>query len=336
MATKKIAINGFGRIGRTAFKIALDKKDLEVVAVNNLSDTRSSAHLLKYDTVYGKFGKDISYDEHHLIVEGKRYQKFNERDPAKLPWKRLGIDVVLECTGIFRTADAARAHITAGSKAVVISAPARDEVTPTVVRGVNSGEKIKQDIVSNASCTTNCIAPVAAIMERLFGVGKAMMTTIHAYTANQNVVDASHKDLRRARAAAQNIIPTTTGAATATAKTIPSLQGIFDGLAMRVPVVCGSLADLTFLTKKKTSVEEVNAAFQEAAKSDQYQGIVAVTEEPIVSSDIIGNPASAIVDLGLTRVVDSDLVKVVAWYDNEWGYAHRLVEVALLVGEGRA
>lgn len=327
----KIAINGFGRIGRAAFKIILERDDMEVVAINDLAEAKSLVHLLKYDSVYGKYDKEVKAEEASLIVAGKKYSVFSEKDPASLSWRSLQVDVVLECTGVFRTTELAGLHLKAGAKGVIMSAPPKDGDTPIFVLGVNSNSKNKQPIISNASCTTNCIAPVAQIMQTKFGVKKAMMTTIHSYTADQNLVDGPHKDLRRARAAAENIVPTTTGAATATAEVIPELEGIFDGLAIRVPTPCGSLSDFTFLLKKKVTVEKVNQALIEAANSERYKGILEVTDEPIVSSDIVGNPASSIVDLSLTQVVDGDLVKVVAWYDNEFGYANRLVEMAELV-----
>ena len=329
MSKPKVAINGFGRIGRAAFKAILDKNNAEIVAINDLTDTKTLANLLKYDSVYGRYDKDVSYDDSHLVVDGVSYRVLSEKDPANLPWQELGVDVVLECTGVFRTKEKASAHLQAGARAVIISAPAKDEETQTVVLGVNAGgeDKVESGVLSNASCTTNCIAPVAQVIQSHFGVQKALMTTIHAYTADQRLVDAPHRDLRRGRAAAQNIVPTTTGAAIATGKVVPELAGIFDGLAIRVPVVCGSLADFTFLLKRKTTVEEVNQVLQEAAQSDRFKGILEVTDEPLVSSDIVGRSASSIVDLSLTKVIDGDLVKVVAWYDNEWGYANRLVEM---------
>ncbi len=336
----KIAINGFGRIGRNVFKAGLEKEGFNVVAVNDLTDTKTLAHLLKYDTPYRRFQGEVSSDEKHVIVDGKKIQVFAEKDPKMLPWGKLGIDIVLECTGRFTDLESASQHITAGAKRVIISAPAKGGGVPTHVLGVNEkGAGKKAQVINNASCTTNCIAPVAAIMHEVFGVQKAMMTTIHAYTAEQNLVDGpppglKSGDLRRARAAAENIIPTTTGAAVATTEVIPELKGLFDGLAIRVPVVVGSLSDFTFLLKKKVTVEQVNAALEKAAKTARWKGILEVTHEQIVSSDIIGTTASAIVDAGLTRVVDGDMVKVIAWYDNEWGYSHRLAEMALLVGKG--
>ncbi len=324
----RIAINGFGRIGRNAFKIALEKKGLDIVAINDLTDTKTLAHLLKYDTAYGKFSQKIYFDEKHLIVNEKKYPAFGEKDPSRLPWKKLKVDVVLECTGIFRDEAGASLHLKAGAKRVIISAPAKGGGIPTFVLGVNEEKYGSEKIINNASCTTNCVAPVVAIIQGALGIQKAAMTTIHGYTADQNLQDGPHKDLRRARAAAQNIVPTSTGAATATAEAIPELHGIFNGLAIRVPVITGSFSDFTILTKKQTTREEVNAIFKKAAKNPRYKNIVEVTEDPIVSSDIIGNPHSSIVDLSLTEVIDGDLVKIIAWYDNEWGYSNRLVEMA--------
>jgi len=331
MGKKRIAINGFGRIGRAAFKIMHDNKRYDVVAINDLSDTKTLASLLKYDTVYGKFGEKVECDDQNLIVDGQKYPVFCEKDPSSLPWQELKVDVVLECTGVFCTKEKAGVHLKAGARAVIISAPAKDEETVTFVKGVSDPSGSKEQVVSNASCTTNCIAPVAQVMQAAFGVEKAMMTTIHAYTADQNLVDGPHKDLRRARAAAQNIVPTTTGAAIATAKVVPELSGIFDGLAIRVPVPCGSLADFTFVLKRQVTADEVNTALTQAAAADRYQGVLEVSSDPLVSSDIVGNAASSIVDLGLTKVVGGNLVKVIAWYDNEWGYANRLVDMALEV-----
>ena len=327
--TKKIAINGFGRIGRAAFKIALESKHVEVVAINDLTDAKTLAHLLSYDTAYGAYRRKVSAKDGKLIVDKKTYPVFAEPDPKKLPWKDLGIDVVLECTGRFVDGDSAGAHIAAGAKKVVLSAPPKGEgEIPSYLIGVNDTSYAGESIVSNASCTTNCIGPVAKVMEEAFGIEKAMMTTIHSYTADQNIQDGPHKDFRRARAAAQNIVPTTTGAAISVTRIMPSISGKFDGLAIRVPTLVVSLTDFTFLVKKKTTVEEVNAVLEAASRDSRYQGVLAATREPLVSSDFIGNPASSIVDLPLTKVVDGDLVKVMAWYDNEWGYSNRLVELA--------
>ncbi|MBU0625681.1 type I glyceraldehyde-3-phosphate dehydrogenase [Patescibacteria group bacterium] len=329
----RVAINGFGRIGRSTFKAAFGRlKNLQFVAINDLTDTSTLAHLLRYDTAYGKYDHEVDCDPTHLIVDGKKIRVYQERDPAKLPWKDEEIDVVLECTGVFRTEELAGLHITAGAKHVIISAPAKGGDVPTHVMGVNDGDELRTKITNNASCTTNCIAPVAQIISDSFGVERAIMTTIHGYTAEQNLQDGPHKDLRRARAAAANIIPTTTGAAKATAEVIPGFKGIFDGLAIRVPVPVVSLADLTFLLKKKVTVEEVNEVFRQAAESVRYKDILAVTDEPLVSSDFIGSEFSSIVDLGLTRVIEGDFLKVVAWYDNEWGYSMRLAEMAERIG----
>ncbi|MEK7496994.1 MAG: type I glyceraldehyde-3-phosphate dehydrogenase [Patescibacteria group bacterium] len=331
----KIAINGFGRIGRAAFKVALTKSNVKVVAINDLMPPDVLAHLLQYDTVYGVFNGKVSADDKHLIVNGKKYPVLAEKEPSNLPWKKLGVEVVLECTGRFTKKDEAALHIKAGAKKVVLSAPAKGGGVATNILGVSDSSKIKDNVISNASCTTNCISPIAQVMVSAFGVKKAMMTTIHSYTAEQNLVDGPppslHKDLRRARAAAQNIVPTTTGAAIATAEVIPELKGLFDGLAIRVPTVCVSLSDFTFVLKKSVTKEEVNRVFVKASQSPRYKGIMTVTNEPLVSSDFIGNPHSVIVDLSLTQVVAGDLIKVVGWYDNEWGYANRLVEMAALV-----
>lgn len=328
----RIAINGFGRIGRNTFKAGFDKAGFDVVAVNDLTDAKTLAHLLKYDSTYHSWGKKVSYDDKHLLVEGKKIFVFADKDPSKLPWGEMKVDVVLECTGRFTSEEGAGQHLLAGAKRVIISAPAKGGNVPTHVIGVNEKSAGKSKIINNASCTTNCIAPIAAIMNDTFGVKKAMMTTIHSYTADQVLQDGPHKDLRRARAAAQNIVPTTTGAARATTETIPELASLFDGIAIRVPTPCVSLSDFTFLLKRKTTKEEVNQVLKKATKHPLYKGIVDVTEEELVSSDFIGNSASAIVDLPFTQVVDGDLVKVLAWYDNEWGYSHRLAEMAILVG----
>ncbi|KPJ85313.1 glyceraldehyde-3-phosphate dehydrogenase [Parcubacteria bacterium SG8_24] len=331
----RVAINGFGRIGRGTFKAAFGKvKSIEFVAINDLTDTRTLAHLLKYDTAYGTYDRKVSFDDDHLIVDGKKVRVYAERDPSQLPWKKHRIDVVLECTGRFRTEELAGQHLTAGAQRVIISAPAKGGDVPTFVIGVNAEKGVgRPKIINNASCTTNCIAPVAAIMHGKFGVRRAIMTTVHGYTADQNLQDGPHKDLRRARAAAMNMIPTTTGAAIATTETIPDLKGLFDGLAIRVPIPVTSLADFTFLLKKKTTVEEINRTFRQAAKNPIFKGVLAVSDEPLVSSDYVGCPYSSVVDLGLTKVIGGDFVKVVAWYDNEWGYSLRLAEMAERVGK---
>jgi glyceraldehyde 3-phosphate dehydrogenase len=329
----RIAINGFGRIGRNTFKAGFDKPGFDVVAVNDLTDAKTLAHLLKYDSTYRTWDKNVSSDEKNLIVNGKKIPVIAEKDPKVLPWGKMDVDVVLECTGRFTSEEGAMQHVTAGAKRVIISAPAKGGNVPTHVIGVNEKGAWKEaKVINNASCTTNCIAPVAAIMHGAFGVKKAMMTTIHSYTADQVLQDGPHKDLRRARSAPQNIIPTTTGAAIATTEVIPELKGLFDGISIRVPTPCVSLSDFTFLLNRKTTKEEVNDVLKKAAKNPIYKGILEVTEEELVSSDFIGNPASSIVDLPFTQVVDGDMVKVLAWYDNEWGYSHRLAEIAILVG----
>ncbi len=328
-----IAINGFGRIGRNALKIALTKPVLNVVSVNDLTDTATLAHLLKHDTNYGAYAEEVSHDDSSIRVGSEKILVHAEKDPALLPWKKENIDIVLECTGRFTEAEKAKAHLTAGAKRVIISAPAKGDGAPTYIMGVNSHKYEKDEIISNASCTTNCITPVAQVMVENFGVKKAMMTTIHSYTTDQNLQDGPHKDLRRARSAAANIVPTTTGAAVASHLVVPELKGLFDGMAIRVPTSVVSLSDFTFLVKKKTTVKEINRVIEKACRMKRYEGILSCTEEPLVSSDFIGNSYSSIVDLSLTQVVDGDLVKVVAWYDNEWGYANRLVEEAVLVGQ---
>ena len=326
--SKKIAINGFGRIGRNAFKLAFERDDIEVVAINDLTDTKTLAHLLKHDSTYGTYHHDVSYDDNSIFVAGKQIRVLAEKDPALLPWEEFGVDVVIEATGLFVQPEKARAHINAGAKKVVISAPAKGEGAKFIVLGVNEHELTREDdIISNASCTTNCIAPVMAILEREFGIEKSLMTTVHSYTASQRILDAPAKDLREARSAAENIVPTTTGAAIATAKVIPSLVGKFDGLSVRVPTAVVSLSDITAVLKKNTTKEEINEVFKRAAADPFYQGILTVTEEPLVSTDFKGNSHSSIVDLELTNVVGGNLVKIVAWYDNEWGYSNRLAEI---------
>jgi glyceraldehyde 3-phosphate dehydrogenase len=330
---KKLAINGFGRIGRAAFKVAFEQKDFEIVAINDLTDTKTLAHLLKHDTAYGLFRREIEVESDALIVNGKRIPVYALKEPLELPWKTLEVDVVLECTGRFTDKEGATKHLTAGAKKVVLSAPAKGEdgTFPTYIMGVNMDQYKGETVISNASCTTNSLAPIAEVMHRTFGVEKALMTTIHSYTADQTLQDGPHKDLRRARAAAQNMVPTTTGAAIAVTEVLPELRGKFDGLAVRVPTIVVSLSDATFLLKKKVTVEEINEALTIASQDPRYARILAVTSEPLVSSDFIGNPYSVTVDLGLTKVVDGDLVKITGWYDNEWGYAHRLVELATYI-----
>ncbi|MDR0397970.1 MAG: type I glyceraldehyde-3-phosphate dehydrogenase [Candidatus Nomurabacteria bacterium] len=332
----KIAINGFGRIGRCSFKIAFERADVEIVAINDLTDVATLAHLLKYDSSYGIYGRDVQVSDalDELIVNGKHIKCFAETDPAKLPWGKLGVDVALECTGAFTDPAKARAHIDAGAKKVVISAPAKGDGAKTIVIGANEDTlTVDDEVISNASCTTNCITPVMAVLENNFGIEKAMMTTVHSYTASQRLQDAPAKDLREARAAAENIVPTSTGASKAAALALPALKGRFCGLSVRVPTPVVSLADFAVLIKKDTTKEEINTVFKEAATEDYYQGILAVTEEEMVSGDFKGNSYSAIVDLSLTDVVGGNLIKVVAWYDNEWGYSNRLVELSADFGK---
>lgn len=330
----RVAINGFGRIGRNAFKVANERSDIDIVAINDLTDTRTLAHLLKHDSNYGAYHRDVSHDEENIIVDGKKINVYAQRDPALLPWKDLEVDVVIESTGFFVDPAKARAHITAGAKKVVLSAPAKGEGATTVVLGVNE-DKLEgaSDIVSNASCTTNCITPVMAVIESAFGIDKAMMTTVHSYTASQALQDAPSKDLREARNAAENIVPTTTGASIAAGQALPALQGVFGGMSVRVPTPVVSLSDFVIITKRNVTVEEVNETFKKAAGEPFYQGILDVTEEPLVSKDFIGNSHSAIVDLSLTAVIGGNMLKVVAWYDNEWGYSNRLVEVVADTGK---
>ncbi len=332
----RIAINGFGRIGRNAFKIAFDRDDVEIVAINDLTDTDTLAYLLKHDSNYGTYGRGVSFDEQNIIVDGKQIKVLAQKDPAQLPWRDLNIDVVIESTGFFVDPDKARAHITAGAKRVVISAPAKGDsanTADTIVLGVND-DKLENgtDVLSNASCTTNCITPVAMVIENNFGIDKLMMTTIHSYTTSQTIQDGPAKSKRNGRAAAQNIVPTTTGASIAAAKALPALESKFGALEIRVPTPVVSIADFVILTKRNVTVEEVNEAFKKAAAEAYFQGILAVTDEELVSSDFIGNSHSAIVDLKLTAVVQGNFLKVCAWYDNEWGYSNRLVEVTADTG----
>lgn len=330
----KVAINGFGRIGRNALKILLERRDAQVVAINDITDADTLAHLLKHDSSYGAYDKKVSAKENALVINSREIPVFAEKDPAKLPWEDLGVDVVIESTGFFTKPEDARAHIKAGAKKVVISAPAKGEGAKTVVLGVN--EEVVEagdEIISNASCTTNCIAPVMKVLEDELGIEKAMMTTVHSYTGSQKLLDAPAKDLREARSAAENIVPTTTGASKAAALAIPSLAGKFNGLSVRVPTPVVSLSDITAIVKRNTTKEELNEIFKKAASEPYYEGIIGVTEEELVSSDFIGDPHSCIVDLPLTDVVGGNMIKIVAWYDNEWGYSNRLVELAVDFGK---
>jgi len=327
----KIAINGFGRIGRPVLKIALEKSDIEVVAINDLADVKTLAHLLKYDSLYGTYARSVESGDGEIAVGGKSIKCFCEPDPLKLPWRDLGVDVVLECSGVFTKREEAAKHIEAGAKKVVLSAPPEGDDIPVYLIGVNENElKAGDDIISNGSCTTNCLAPMIKVLDEKFGVEKGFMTTVHSYTNDQRILDLPHKDLRRARAAAQNIIPTSTGAAKTVAKAMRGLEEKLNGIAMRVPTPVVSVTDFICVLKKETSVEEINTAYREAAGA-YLKNILAVSDEELVSMDFKGNPHSAIVDLPLTMASGS-LAKVVGWYDNEWGYANRLVEMAELVG----
>ena len=330
--TTRVGINGFGRIGRNFFRAAIEQgADLEVVAVNDLTDNKTLAHLLKYDSIMGRFNGEVSYDDEGIIVDGKHIKVLAQRDPADLPWGELGVEVVVESTGFFTDGEKAAAHIAAGAKKVVISAPAKN-VDGTFVMGVNDGDydPATMNIISNASCTTNCLAPLAKVLHENFGIERGIMTTIHSYTGDQRVLDAPHKDLRRARAAALNMIPTKTGAAQAVALVLPELKGKFDGLAVRVPTPTGSLTDLTFVASKEVSVEAIQAAVKAAAEGE-LKGVLEYTEDPIVSTDIVGNPHTSIFDATETKVI-GNLVKVLSWYDNEWGYSNALVRLTSLVG----
>jgi glyceraldehyde 3-phosphate dehydrogenase len=320
----KVAINGLGRIGRAALKIILDTPRLELVAVNDIVPAENIVYLLKYDTVYGRYEKTVEIDGENLIIAGKTLRYSQEKDPARLSWSSLGVDVVLECTGVFTKREDLEKHVQAGAKYVILSAPAKSDDIATVVHGVNTADG-NTNIIACASCTTNCITPVVEIIGRRIGIQKAIMTTVHAYTASQAIVDGPSKRFERGRAGAANFVPTSTGAALATAKALPQLDKLFDGIAVRGPVAVGSLADIVLVTERKTSVDEINQIFVEEAASDRYRGIVGVTEDPIVSSDIIKDPRASIIDLGMTRVVDGDLVKILSWYDNEWGFTNQMV-----------
>lgn len=324
----KVAINGLGRIGRATLKVLEEAGGVELVAVNDLVPASNLAYLLKYDTVYGRFPGTVEESSEGLSINGRRVPVLSEKDPARLPWKDLGVDLVFECTGFFTEMDGAKGHLDAGAKHVIISAPTKSPELATVVHGVGHPEAKEKRIFSCASCTTNSITPVVEVMSRRIGIQKAILTTVHAYTSTQAIVDSPSKKHRRGRAAAQNIVPSTTGAAVATTKVLPEHAGKFDGIALRVPTPVGSVSDIVFLTSRETSVEEINGVFREEAKSDRYKSILAVSEDDIVSSDIIGDPHAAIVDLTMTKVVDGNLVKVLSWYDNEWGYSNQMVREA--------
>jgi glyceraldehyde 3-phosphate dehydrogenase len=324
----KVGINGLGRIGRCTLKVLLEVPELEIVAVNDLVPAENLAYLLQYDTVYGRYGKRVEAQEGKLLIDGKTIPVLNEKAPENLPWGKMGIETVFECTGVFRKEEDLKRHFQAGAKHVILSAPSKSDTVPTVVHGVN-GPDGEAETVSCASCTTNCITPVMEVLRRRLGVEKAMMTTIHAYTSTQGIVDGPSKKVRRGRAAAANFVPTTTGAAVATTKALPDLEGKFDGVAVRGPVPVGSIADIVCLAKRNTSPEELRQIFREEAESDRYQGVLGVSDDPIVSSDVIGDARASIVDLEMIQVVDGNLVKLMSWYDNEWGYASQMVRHAV-------
>jgi glyceraldehyde 3-phosphate dehydrogenase len=332
MAT--IAINGLGRIGRAALKIILETPELELVAVNDIVPIKNIVYLLKYDTVYGRYEKTLEEDGENLLIDGKAVRFFSEKDPTRLPWSSLGVDIVLECTGVFTKREDLEKHVQAGAQYVILSAPAKSDDVVTVVHGVNTLDGDTR-ILACASCTTNCITPVVEIIGRRIGIKKAIMTTVHAYTASQGIVDKPSKRFERGRAGAANFVPTTTGAAKATAKALPQLDNLFDGIAVRGPVAVGSLADIVIVAERKTSVKEINQIFMEEAASERYRDIVGVTEDPIVSSDIIKDPRASIVDLGMTRVVDGDLIKILSWYDNEWGFTNQMVKQAQQLAQAK-
>ena len=322
-----VAINGLGRIGRAALKVLLDAEGLDVVAVNDIADTDNLPYLLRYDTVYGRYHRDVKAEEGALVVDGKRIPAFSERDPAELPWADLGVELVLECTGVFKATEELEKHVQAGASYVILSAPTSSEAVPTVVHGVNRPDG-RPRLISCASCTTNCITPVIEVANRWFGVERALMTTVHAYTGGQRLVDGPSKSFRRGRAGAANLVPTSTGAAKATTRAVPELAGRFDGVAVRAPIPVGSIADIVFVAGRPTEAAEVNEAFIQESASARYAGILGVSRDPLVSADIVGDPRAAVIDLDLTRVVDGTLVKVMAWYDNEWGFTHQMIREA--------
>ncbi len=339
MSKLKVAINGAGRIGRAFYKISALHEEIEIVALNDLADIGNIAYLMKYDSAYGRSGLsvEVSPDKGSLLINGKKVMYYSERDPKNLPWKALGIDVVVESTGLFTSFEKSKPHLEAGAKRVVISAPSKDEgggqTTPTILMGINEGDFTLCPVTSNASCTTNASSPVMAILDATVGVEKAILSTVHGYTASQSLVDSpSKKDWKEGRAAAQNIVPTSTGAAIAVTKALPQLQNKFDGISMRVPVISGSIADITFIAKRNTTVEEINEILKKASQDKRWDEIFTITTEPLVSSDIVGSTFAAIADLGLTRVVDGNLVKVCSWYDNEIGYTHALVMHVIKAG----
>ncbi|NGX15331.1 glyceraldehyde 3-phosphate dehydrogenase NAD-binding domain-containing protein [Wenzhouxiangella sp. XN24] len=331
-----VAINGLGRIGRATLKILMKTPGLELVAVNDLADLPNLAYLLRYDTVYGRYEESVSLDDGRLVVGDRTIEVLAEKSPADLPWKRLGIDVVFECTGAFRHRDELQGHIDAGARHVILSAPAKDDDLLSLVHGVTPIPDPLPAIMSTASCTTNCIAPVAEVMERRIGVHKALMTTVHAYTSSQGIVDGPSGRWERGRAGAANLVPTSTGAAKATARVLPHYDEVFDGMAIRAPIPVGSIADMCFVTRRSTSADEINGIFREEAGEERYQDVLGCAEDPMVSSDIIADPRASVVDLSQTRVVAGDLVKILSWYDNEWGYASQMVRQARAILAGRS
>jgi glyceraldehyde 3-phosphate dehydrogenase len=328
----KVAINGLGRIGRAALKTIMEEPELELVAINDIAPRDNLAYLLKYDTAYGRYDKDVELDGDTLVIEGQPIAFEQERDPADLPWEEMGVDIVFECTGFFRTKEGMQKHLDAGAKYVILSAPAKSEGVETVVHGVNLPDDDAK-MISTASCTTNSITPVVEIIDRRFGIQKALMTTIHAYTSTQAIVDAPSSKIRRGRAAAANFVPTTTGAAVATTQVLPQLKGKFDGVAVRAPIPVGSISDMVFLLEKDTTVEEINAVLSEEAETEKYMGIFGVTNEPLVSSDIVGITYGSLADLEMTRVVDGNLVKIMAWYDNEMSFTSQMIREGVRVAE---
>jgi len=324
----KVAINGLGRIGRAILKLIIDEPRLELVAVNDLVEIENLAYLLRFDTVYGRFSKPVVVEGGHLTIAGRKLRTLRNRDPLELPWRDLGIDLVFECTGALKQRDDLEKHIQAGARFVLLSAPSQGGEVETVVHGANAPQGTS-GIISCASCTTNCITPIVEVVGRRIGFNKAVMTTVHAYTSSQSIVDGPSKAFRRGRAAAANLVPATTGAALATTRALPQYTGLFDGVAIRAPLTVGSIADLTFITSRQTSVDEVNGIFEEEAATTRYAGVLGVSHDPLVSSDIIGDPRASVVDLELTKVIDGDLLKVMSWYDNEWGYANQMVRAAV-------
>jgi len=326
--TTRVVINGLGRIGRAILKLVIEEPAFDLVAINDLVDVENLAYLLRFDTVYGRYPKRVTVDAKNLVVAGRQVRTLSQRDPSQLPWKELDVELVFECTGALTRREDLEKHVHAGARAVLLSAPSKSTEVETIVHGANKASD-NSAIISCASCTTNCITPIVEVVGRRVGFEKAMMTTVHAYTSSQSLIDGPNKRFRRGRAAAANLVPATTGAAQATTRALPDYAGRFDGIAIRAPIPVGSIADITFVTSRKTTVDEVNQILAEEAETERYAGVLGVSRDPLVSSDIIGDPRASIVDLDLTRVVDGDLVKVMSWYDNEWGYANQMVREAL-------